>query len=212
MNRMDKASDVLGLNEQTSESQTTEAATDNGTSLENNGDTTESESELTESNESDDSKDSNLETVSSNSDDTVSESEEQTDNTEVSTSDDTEVIQLNEDLKKVYTIYFDPDKYELKSDYVDILDVFFELSMETDSVIVIEGNYNGGKNNKPEMFLNLSMNRALVAKTYLISKGIDQGRIEIVNNGANKPLSNDLSDNEIMKNRRVDMFFKEYYK
>lgn len=189
MNKKDNTSDVSGPNQQI-----TQSADDN-------------------TEKSEDAKVSDDSTVESNTDASVNEGVEQAEkeNTDQPV-EETEVIVFDDDLKNTYTIYFDPDKYDIKNDYVDILDKVFELSSKTDSVIVIEGNYNGGKNYKPEMFLNLSMNRALVAKTYLISKGVDQSRIEVINNGANKPLSSNSTDNEIMKNRRVDMFFKDYYK
>lgn len=231
MNKMDNASDVLGSNQQaaqsadnnTEKSEEVTSDKDSGvsdvnTETESNEiDNNKTDGTDTETNNTDDgsneAKESDDSTMDSNTDASVNEGAEQTEkaNTDQS-AEETEVIVFDDELKNIYTIYFDPDKYDIKNDYLDILDRVFELSSKTDSVIVIEGNYNGGKNNKPEMFLNLSMNRALVAKTYLISKGVDQSRIEVINNGANKPLSTNSTDNEIMKNRRVDMFFKDYYK
>jgi outer membrane protein OmpA-like peptidoglycan-associated protein len=58
---------------------------------------------------------------------------------------------------------------------------------------------------KPKANLTLSENRAMACRTYLISKGIDGGRITAVGYGDQRPLSPNDSDEARQKNRRIEV-------
>jgi len=51
----------------------------------------------------------------------------------------------------------------------------------------------------------LSLNRVKTCKLYLVSKGIDEGRIEIIGYGSEKPIAPNNTELNRSKNRRVEM-------
>lgn len=118
---------------------------------------------------------------------------------------------VNEDFKKLYTLYFLPDKFIIDEKNSKILDEYYKILNINDNEIILEGNYHVGKDYDEKMFVHLSSKRALCVKEYLVKKGIDEKRISIIDNKSLKPLSKDSSDNQIGLNRRVDIYFKGLY-
>ncbi|BEP30439.1 OmpA family protein [Helicovermis profundi] len=108
-----------------------------------------------------------------------------------------------------YNIYFDADSYIIKEKYFSILDKVIADLKNNDVIIVVEGNYNGAFDHKKYLFIDLSLNRALVVKNYFIDNGIDANRIEVVNNEDRNPINKDNSDLQLSLNRRTEIYFKK---
>lgn len=107
-------------------------------------------------------------------------------------------------------IYFKPDLYELNTDYYPKLDELVDLSNRfKDARIIINGHYNGYPDFRvTEFFTSLAQNRAEMVEAYLISQGVAQERIAIVNKGCSEPVNKDGTWQEIEKNRRVEVYFE----
>ena len=110
-------------------------------------------------------------------------------------------------------IYFDFDKYFLKSKSKSILDKIYDYMSENNSVTIkMDGHTDWIGTNKYNM--SLSKKRSEAARKYLITKGIDVSRIEIAYFGESlpaKPNANpDGSDNKTNRqlNRRVEFKVK----
>lgn len=141
--------------------------------------------------------------------------EEESDNEASLEKDETTNLESDESLDKLgllYTLYYAPDEYKVDKKDSLILDGFYELAIKNEGKIVIEGNYHIGKDYDEKMFAHLSYKRASFAKEYLIKKGIEENRISIIDNKNLKPLNKDGSDLEVGLNRRVDIYFEEFYK
>lgn len=142
-------------------------------------------------------------------DESINELELET--TDDSNKKDKEEIAKKEELSSLYTIYYLPDQEDIDKEDVLILDKYYDIAINTNSDIIIEGNYNGEMDHIRSMFVCLSYNRALIVKNYLIDKGISEDRLIIVNNEDKNPVNKDNSDFEIGLNRRVDIYFKDFY-
>jgi len=100
-------------------------------------------------------------------------------------------------------IYFDFDKYNLRSDAVEGLNQNAKALMENpDTRIRIEGNCD--ERGTVEYNLALGEKRAMAGKDYLVKLGVSASRIDVISYGKEKPL--DPSNNEAAwsKNRRDD--------
>ncbi len=111
------------------------------------------------------------------------------------------------------TVYFAPDKYDLNDEYKLVLNIFIGVA-ETypNEYISIEGNINGyPKFNDSKFGEELSEIRANKVAQYLMNLGIDENRLIVKSNGSSKPLNKTDSKEELMLNRRTDIFFTDYY-
>lgn len=95
----------------------------------------------------------------------------------------------------LHNIYFDFDKTDLRHKSVDELDKLVKIMKENPS-IVIELAGHTDRRGSAEYNLQLSRERAEVAKAYLVSKGIDPSRIKTVGYGESQP---EVSGEEISK-------------
>lgn len=110
------------------------------------------------------------------------------------------------------TIYFEPDKYDLNDEYKLILNIFIGVAKEyPDEVIKVEGNINGyPKFNDSKFGEELSQIRADKVAQYLKNMGIPEEKIIVQSNGSSKPLNKSDSAEELMLNRRTDVYFEAY--
>ncbi|MBN2808910.1 MAG: peptidoglycan-associated lipoprotein Pal [Deltaproteobacteria bacterium] len=104
---------------------------------------------------------------------------------------------------RIYPIYFDFDKSELRSDARDTLSELAQWLKNNPSVdIRIDGNCDERGSN--EYNLALGENRATSAKTYLVYLGISPDRMATMSYGEEKPSCSEANEGCWSKNRRDD--------
>ncbi len=101
-------------------------------------------------------------------------------------------------------IFFDVNRYELKSESSTELDNIVELLKENPSLKI---QINGHTDNvgKPSDNLKLSNNRANAVIQYLIGKGIDAKRLSSKGWGETQPLADNSNEQGRAQNRRTEM-------
>jgi peptidoglycan-associated lipoprotein len=98
-------------------------------------------------------------------------------------------------------IYFDYNKSNLRDDARTTLDAKLPILQANPNVrIRIEGN--ADERGSDEYNQALGMRRAEEARRYLVSKGVDAGRIDIVSNGEEKPVCTQHDESCWSQNRR----------
>jgi peptidoglycan-associated lipoprotein len=104
---------------------------------------------------------------------------------------------------KLDPIYFDFDKYFLRSDAKDALNRNAQSLKDNAQVkIRIEGNCD--ERGTVEYNLALGEKRAKAAMDYLVNSGVDQSRITIISYGKERPLFPGHNEDAWSKNRRDD--------
>ena len=117
---------------------------------------------------------------------------------------------LKELQAKTRDIHFDFDRYLIKTDEKPILkEVAATLRKNGDLKVSIEGNCD--EKGTTEYNLALGDRRAVAAKEYLLSEGIQSSRMDTVSNGKEKPLCKESNESCWAKNRR-DHFVLEVSK
>lgn len=103
-------------------------------------------------------------------------------------------------------IYFDFDKYDIKSEYYDFLDRLIHV-MKGHSDLRVKVIGHTDSNGTHAYNDELSKNRAKAIIDYFVSKGIKAGKLEFIFKGERDPdYSNETSQGR-QKNRRVDFQF-----
>jgi len=110
------------------------------------------------------------------------------------------------------TVYFEPDQYDLNDEYKLILNIFIGIAKDyPEEMIIVEGNINGyPKFNDSKFGEELSQIRADKVAQYLKNMGIAEHVIKVMSNGSSKPLNKSDSAEELMLNRRTDVYFEAY--
>lgn len=114
-----------------------------------------------------------------------------------------------------FSVFYEPNEFYVPKEYLDELVEFLKVATEySDEYIIVEGNVNLSGEKKYtdwEKGRDTGYDRALVIKNYFIDNGISEDKITIINNGTEKPLNIDLSNESLKLNRRSDVFFSNYY-
>lgn len=101
------------------------------------------------------------------------------------------------------TVFFDFDKFNLRSDARSALDANLALLSEFPDVIVkIEGH--ADERGTIEYNLSLGEKRASATMDYLLSQGIDGARISIISYGKERPMDTGSNEDAWSKNRRCE--------
>lgn len=104
---------------------------------------------------------------------------------------------------QLQTVYYDFDKYNLRSDARRALDANAELLKQFSNVIVrIEGHADERGTN--EYNLSLGEKRARSAMDYLAGLGIDPGRMSTISYGEERPAAQGSNENAWAQNRRAE--------
>jgi peptidoglycan-associated lipoprotein len=101
---------------------------------------------------------------------------------------------------EVSPIYFDFDKYNIRSGDAEILNKDYEWMKGHPGKVRIEGNCD--ERGTVEYNLALGQKRADAAKAYLVNLGADPGRLETVSYGKEKPVDPGHNEAAWAKNRR----------
>ncbi len=104
------------------------------------------------------------------------------------------------------SVYFETGKAIIKAESFGLLDEVAEILKDHPEIrrLRIEGHTDSRGNDKDN--LKLSQARADSVRTYLASKGVEEGRLRSVGYGETKPLVKEKTDADRAKNRRVDFF------
>lgn len=101
------------------------------------------------------------------------------------------------------TVYFDFDKFNLRSDARSALDANLSLLSEFPDVIIkIEGH--ADERGTIEYNLSLGEKRASATMDYLLSQGIDGARISIISYGKERPMDTGSNEDAWSQNRRCE--------
>ena len=105
-------------------------------------------------------------------------------------------------LRNTKTVYFDYGKYDLKEDALTVLNEIAADINLSDSIKITGHTDNSGTE---EFNYILSKKRAEAVMDYLISKGVNSGQIEIYAEGYFKPVTDNLTEEKMALNRRVEI-------
>lgn len=105
------------------------------------------------------------------------------------------------------SVYFDFDKYEIKSEYQKTVTAFANyLKADTKARLVIEGN--ADERGTTEYNLALGQKRAEAVSKALGVMGVGAGRVEAISNGEEKPRAKGSNEAAWAENRRADLLLK----
>ena len=117
-------------------------------------------------------------------------------------------MQLNEpgSLLAERSIYYDFDRYDIKEEYVPIIEAHANFLLEhPDLTIRVEGNCDD--RGSREYNLALGQRRAESVKRAMTLLGVEADRIETVSFGAERPLAFGQNEEDWAKNRRSDIVY-----
>jgi peptidoglycan-associated lipoprotein len=103
-------------------------------------------------------------------------------------------------------IYFDFDKYDIRPGDAKILDTNATWLKGNDQLVLIEGHCDERGTN--EYNLALGERRAKATMNYLVSQGVQAGRITIISYGEERPLCTEHNEACWAKNRRAHFLSK----
>jgi peptidoglycan-associated lipoprotein len=103
-------------------------------------------------------------------------------------------------------IYFDFDKYDIRSNDAKILDTNAAWLKTNDNLVLIEGHCDERGTN--EYNLALGERRAKSTMNYLVSQGVQASRITIISYGKERPVCTEHTEDCWAKNRRSHFLTK----
>ncbi|MGK2946922.1 MAG: peptidoglycan-associated lipoprotein Pal [Candidatus Malihini olakiniferum] len=111
-----------------------------------------------------------------------------------------------QELKHNNIVYFDLDKYDIRSDFAQTLDAHASFLRSNPSYkVTIEGH--ADEHGTPEYNIALGERRANTVQMYLQSKGVSFDRIFIVSYGKEKPATLGHDEAAWAKNRRAVLVY-----
>ncbi|HJY63552.1 MAG TPA: OmpA family protein [Ignavibacteria bacterium] len=114
------------------------------------------------------------------------------------------IVSLEDKSIKLNNIYFDFDKYDLKQESFTELERVYKFLTDNPSVI-IELSAHTDAQGSDDYNLQLSQKRAESVVNYLISKGIEPGRLIAKGYGEQMPVADNGTEEGRAENRRVEM-------
>ena len=114
-------------------------------------------------------------------------------------------LQMQE-LQKNNIVYFDLDKYDIRSDFAAMLDAHANFLRSNPSYkVTVEGH--ADERGTPEYNIALGERRANAVKMYLQGKGVSADQISIVSYGKEKPAVLGHDEAAYAKNRRAVLVY-----
>lgn len=106
-----------------------------------------------------------------------------------------------QDLQRNHIVYFDLDKYDIRSEFAQMLDAHANFLLRNLSYkVTVEGH--ADERGTPEYNIALGERRANAVKMYLQGKGVSADQIAIVSYGKEKPVVLGHDEEAYAKNRR----------
>ncbi|BDH46636.1 hypothetical protein TUM12370_26800 [Salmonella enterica subsp. enterica serovar Choleraesuis] len=103
-------------------------------------------------------------------------------------------------------VYFDYDKYDIRSDFAEMLDAHANFLRSNPSYkVTIEGH--ADERGTPEYNIALGERRASAVKMYLQGKGVSADQMSIVSYGKEKPAVLGHDESAYAKNRRAVLVY-----
>ncbi|TSJ89183.1 peptidoglycan-associated lipoprotein Pal [Gilliamella apicola] len=120
-----------------------------------------------------------------------------------------EALEQLQKLQQTNTVYFDYDKYNVKSEYTTLLNAHATFIRANSSVnVVIEGH--ADERGTPEYNIALGERRAAAVKSYLQGNGVSGEQMTIVSYGKEKPAVLGHNEEAYAKNRRAVVTYAGY--
>ncbi|MBT9431316.1 peptidoglycan-associated lipoprotein Pal [Candidatus Sodalis endolongispinus] len=120
-------------------------------------------------------------------------------------SDEQARLQMQE-LQRNNIVYFDLDKYDIRSDFAHMLDAHANFLRSNPSYkVTVEGH--ADERGTPEYNIALGERRANAVKMYLQGKGVSADQIAIVSYGKEKPAVLGHDESAYAKNRRAVLVY-----
>ncbi|NDL62770.1 peptidoglycan-associated lipoprotein Pal [Acerihabitans arboris] len=122
-----------------------------------------------------------------------------------SSSEEQARLQMQE-LQRNNIVYFDLDKYDIRSDFAQMLDAHANFLRSNPSYkVTVEGH--ADERGTPEYNIALGERRANAVKMYLQGKGVSADQISIVSYGKEKPAVLGHDESAYAKNRRAVLVY-----
>ena len=113
---------------------------------------------------------------------------------------------MMQELQKNNIVYFDLDKYDIRSDFAAMLDAHANFLRSNPSYkVTVEGH--ADERGTPEYNIALGERRANAVKMYLQGKGVSADQISIVSYGKEKPAVLGHDEAAYAKNRRAVLVY-----
>jgi len=129
-----------------------------------------------------------------------------TDNSGANSSSQEQARLQMQELQKNNIVYFDLDKYDIRSDFAQMLDAHANFLRSNPSYkVTVEGH--ADERGTPEYNIALGERRANAVKMYLQGKGVSADQISIVSYGKEKPAVLGHDESAYAKNRRAVLVY-----
>ncbi|WP_085246926.1 peptidoglycan-associated lipoprotein Pal [Gilliamella mensalis] len=119
-----------------------------------------------------------------------------------------EALEQIQKLQQTNTVYFDFDKYNVKSEYETLLNAHAVFIRANNVKVIIEGH--ADERGTPEYNIALGERRAAAVKSYLQGNGVSASQMEIVSYGKEKPAVLGHDEEAYAKNRRAIVTYAGY--
>jgi len=119
-----------------------------------------------------------------------------------------EALEQLQKLQQINTVYFDYDKYNVKSEYETLLNAHAVFIRSTNLNVIIEGH--ADERGTPEYNIALGERRASAVKSYLQGNGVSGEQLSIVSYGKEKPAVLGHNEAAYAKNRRAVVTYAGY--
>jgi peptidoglycan-associated lipoprotein len=111
-----------------------------------------------------------------------------------------------QELQKNNIVYFDLDKYDIRSDFAQMLDAHAAFLRSNPSYkVTVEGH--ADERGTPEYNIALGERRATAVKMYLQGKGVSADQVSIVSYGKERPAVLGHDESAYAKNRRAVLVY-----
>lgn len=119
---------------------------------------------------------------------------------------DQQTLQQLQNLEQNNTLYFGLDKYDIQSDYSNMLDEHAAFLRDHQNIrVTIEGHTD--ERGTPEYNISLGERRANAVKMYLQGRGVPASQISIISYGKERPAVLGYSEVAFAKNRRAVLVY-----